>query len=66
MQCYNMTIEWIDCEILAVVKNRCAVYTRAIGTNAVFKLQFCNLNTTVFIHLNPIAKRPGINALISL
>ncbi len=56
MQCYNTTIEWIDCEILAVVKNRCAVYTRAIGTNAVFKLQIRSLSPGVFIHLNPSTK----------
>ncbi len=59
MQCYNTTIEWIDCEIRAGAKNRCAVYTCAIGTNTVFRLRICSLNTTVFIHLNPITKIPN-------
>ena len=60
MQCHNTTIEWIDCEILVVAKNRCAAYTRAIGTNTVFRLRICSLNTTVFIHLNPFNKTAAL------
>jgi len=56
MQCYNTTIEWIDCEILTVATNCCAVQTRYIGRNTVFGLQICSLNTDVFIHINPLAK----------
>ena len=54
MQCYNATIEWIDCEMLALIIKCRAVYTRAISTNAMYILGVCNLNPGVFIHLNAV------------
>ena len=56
MQCYNTTIEWIDCKMLTLDTKCCAVQTRVLGTNIGSILRICNLSTTVFIHLNPFAK----------